>query len=400
MIILIVHNSYQEPGGEDIVVDQEIAMLRAAGHRVIEYRRSNSEVNAFRLKDRMLLPKRIIWAGDSIRDIKKLLVDVKPDIVHVHNTFFLISPGVYYALSSLGIPVVKSLQNYRLLCPAAIFYRDGKICEDCLHKSVPYPSVLHRCYHTSSTASIAVASMLTTHNFLRTWKEHVDLYIAVTEFLREKFIEGGFPAGRIRVKPNVVMPDPGCRTNENGYAVFAGRLVPEKGLWTLLEAWRRLKNIPLKIFGAGHLLSDIQEVKRDLPLVEIMGFRPHEEIFQFLKGARCLIFPSQWFEGFPLAIAEAFACGVPVIASRLGGMAEIIQDGRTGLLFTPGDANDLVAKVQWAWSHHEEMTKMGQEARKAYEEKFSPQRNYQTLMEIYELAIQMRRSRAQATAGR
>jgi glycosyltransferase involved in cell wall biosynthesis len=232
--------------------------------------------------------------------------------------------------------------------------------------------------------------MLLIHNWLRTWQEQVDVYISLTEFARHKFIEGGLPPEKIVLKPNFVHPDPGGRDSDGQYALFVGRLSKEKGISTLLQAWHFLQDIPLKLIGDGPQMAAVQTSVHATRLrrIEVLGQRDRAEVMALMKGARCLIFPSEWYEGFGLAIAEAFACGLPVIASRLGAMAEIVEDGRTGLHFSPGNPEDLAAKVEWAFSHSRELLAMGRQARKEYEQKYTAERNYQLLMDIYSRAIQ------------
>jgi glycosyltransferase involved in cell wall biosynthesis len=318
-----------------------------------------------------------------------MLRDTKPDLVHFHNTFPLISPSAYYACGKAGVPVVQTLHNYRLLCPAAIFFRNGQVCEDCLDKILPWPGVLHACYRASHAETAITAMMLATHRWLKTWQRKVDVYVALTEFARQKFIQGGLPAEKIVVKPNFVHSDPGKREQAGEYAIFVGRLAPEKGVHTLLKAWQRLKDVPLKVFGDGPLLSDLQDFIRreNLECLELVGQIMHEDVLAPMKGARFLVFPSGCYENFPAAVVEAFACGVPVVASRLGAMAEIVEDGRTGLLFDTAAPEDLAAKVRWAVEHRDEMNGMGQNARRAYEKKYTAEKNYRMLLDIYVRAI-------------
>jgi glycosyltransferase involved in cell wall biosynthesis len=218
----------------------------------------------------------------------------------------------------------------------------------------------------------------------------VNYFIALSEFSRRKFIQGGIAAEKIGVKPNFVHPDPGWRDRSGKYALFVGRLSPEKRLFTLLAAWKRLRvPIPLLILGSGpqHVFLETYAKYEGLSGVRFLGQLPREEVVAALRGARYLIFPSEWYENFPVTIAEAFACGVPVICSRLGAMQEIVADGRTGLHFTVGDVEDLTQKVEWAWRNPERMAEMGKEARQEYEAKYTAERNYPMLMEIYQRAI-------------
>jgi glycosyltransferase involved in cell wall biosynthesis len=385
MKILLVHNTYQQPGGEDVVFSQERQLLERAGHQVLTYCRSNWEIAGYSAVKLVALVGRMAWATDSRREIASLLHRHKPDLVHVHNTFLMVSPSIYSACEEARIPVVQTLHNYRLLCPAAIFFRLGRVCEECSEHSL-WRGVLHGCYRDSRAETSAVALMLAVHRWRRTWAWQVNCFIALCEFSRQKFIEGGIPTEKITVKPNFVFADPGCRAQSGEYALFIGRLSPEKRVITLLAAWQRLLvHIPLRIAGSGpeHEFLKAEAKQAGLSDVRFLGQLSRDEVIAALKGARFLVFTSEWYENFPMTIAEAFACGVPVICSRLGAMQEIVVDGRTGLHFTPGNAGDLAAKVEWAWAHPEEMAAMGRAARAEYEAKYTAERNYQMLMKIY-----------------
>lgn len=430
MRILLVHNTYQQRGGEDAVFAAERALLEGYGHEVVVYRRSNEELNGDGLLGSARAGLRTTWSRKSYREIRAVIEKEQPDVAHFHNTFPLISPAAYYACARARVPVVQTLHNYRLLCPGAAFVRDGRVCEECLGRGVAWPGVMHKCYRGSRGATTATATMLATHRALGTWQRKVDLYIALTEFARGKFIEGGLPAERIVVKPNFVAGDFAAKSGSGEYALFVGRLSEEKGPQLLVEAWRKLGRrrenyeekagssgerrprndsasvlegpvqggIPLRIAGDGPVFEKLSgEAKAGgVAEMKLLGRLSREEVRREMLGARFLVFPSIWYEGFPMTIAEAYACGVPVIASRLGSMAEIVRDGVTGLHFEAGSAADLAAKVMWAWSHPEEMTRMGRAARAEYEAKYTPERNYEMLMEIYRRAIAVKEKRAAA----
>ena len=395
MRILLVHNSYQQPGGEDAVVAAERALLSAHGHEVISYRRSNDELNERGLFGPVAAGFETTWSSRSYREIKKLLEKEKPDVAHFHNTCPLISPAAYHACARAGVPVVQTLHNYRLLCPSATFVREGKICEACLGHAVPWPGVVHACYRGSRCATAATAAMLAAHRALGTWRRKVNIYIVLTEFARRMFIEGGLPAEKIVVKPNFVAGDFAPKTQPGDYALFVGRLSAEKGPQLLPAAWRGMgEGIPLRIVGDGPLLESLSRETNDgsRPKIQMLGRCPPEKVRGQMQGARFLVFPSIWYEGFPMTIAQAFACGVPVIASRLGSMAEIVQDGTTGLHFEAGNAADLAAKVEWAWNHPEDLVRMGRAARAEYEAKYQSSGNYEMLMGIYGRALDERKS--------
>jgi glycosyltransferase involved in cell wall biosynthesis len=386
MKILLVHNSYRQRGGEDVVFEQERANLERAGHNVVVYHRSNSEIEPSSRLHQLRPAVCSVWSSASRRDFSRLLSRTMPDLVHVHNTFLVISPSIYGACKERGIPVVQTLHNFRWMCPAATFFRDGMVCEDCLSKGL-WSSVRHSCYRDSRAATATVASGLAWHRFARTWHDYIDCYIALTSFSRSKFIAAGLQAGKIVVKPNFVHPDPGPREGAGDYAVYLGRLSVEKGLATLLRAWKRLPvSCPLRIVGDGPERASLEALAEQLriPGVTFHGSLSREEGIAFMKGARFAIVPSVWYEGFPMVIVEAFACGTPVLCSRLGSMQELIFDGLTGLHFAAGNADDLAQKVAWAWNHPLELSEMGRRARCEYERQYTAARNYAQLMEIYE----------------
>jgi glycosyltransferase involved in cell wall biosynthesis len=385
MKILLVHNSYQLPGGEDQVFAQETDLLRSHGHDVLLYQASNDQGKGL---NPLILAANTIWNQRIHNQLRELMRKEKPDIIHVHNTFQIISPAIYYAANEVGIPVVQTLHNYRLLCPAATFFRDGHVCQDCLGKRIPFPGILHSCYRGSKAASTAVAAMLATHNYMQTWGQTIAAYIALTGFARDKFIEGGFPAEKIFVKPNYLQNDPGLGQGKGNYAFFVGRLTAEKGISTLLEAWRQIGNdLPLQIAGDGPLASGVEQASREMDSVSWLKWLPRAEILERMKNASVLILPSTWYEGFPMIIAEAFAVGLPVIASNLGGMSSIVDHQRTGLHFAPGNAAALVEAVRWWCAHPTETVFMRGEARLEYETKYTAEENYAQMMNIYDSVL-------------
>jgi glycosyltransferase involved in cell wall biosynthesis len=379
LTILVGHNYYQQPGGEDQVFAAEAALLESKGHRVIRYEECNSRIGN---RNAAVAALGAVWSSKSARSLSDLVRLHKPDVVHFHNTFPLISPAAYYAVQRQGVPVVQTLHNFRLLCPGATLFREGSVCEECIERKSLLPAVRHGCYRGSRPATAAVATMLSVHRGLGTWQRKVDLYIAVSEFARRKFVDGGLPKSRVVVKPNFVSPDPGVGVGRGGYALFVGRLSAEKGISVLTSAWSELIDIPLVVAGDGPLAGT--EWPRG---VSWIGRKPREKILELMREARLLIFPSLWYEGAPMTIVEAFACGLPVIASNLGSMAETVDHERTGLLFDPGGAADLARKVRWAFAHPEAMEAMRVAARREYEEKYTAERNYKLLMAIYETAI-------------
>ena len=389
MKIVIAHNSYILHGGEDVVAEQEANLLREHGNSVVEYRRSNCEIEKRSMGGLSLLLQ-TIWASDSRRHFRELLRREKPDLVHFHNTFMMISPSAYYACKEYGVPVVQTVHNYRLLCLRGDLFRGGKICEECVGRTVPYPGVRYRCYQGSLPRSAAVASMLLAHRALKTWERKVDLFIAPSAFLAGKLAQGGIPAEKIVVKPNFAALDTSVRAGRDDlYAIYLGRLSPEKGVRDLIAAWQKIEDLRLLVVGAGpeqdYIRATIRE--RGLGNVEMTGPQTRDSAVALLKRAAFLVFPSQWHEPFGLVAVEAFASGVPVIAARAGAISEIVQDGHTGLLFASGSTDELVQKVRWAIDNPEATRRMGENARRVYEQRYTPEKNYPMLMEIYHRAM-------------
>lgn len=379
MRILIAHNAYQQRGGEDAVVEAEIALLREHGHDVELYSLHNDAINGMSKAGAAMTA---VWSRRSSQDISEACERFRPDVVHVHNTFPLISPSLYWAASRQGVPVVQTLHNFRLLCPQAIFLRDGRICEDCLGK-LPWRSVARKCYRDSAAQTAVVAGMLTAHRLLGSYRERVTRYIALNAFARDKYVEGGLPAERFRIKPNFVCSTGRPPETPRHGGLYVGRLSHEKGLDVLAGAMRLLDGNDISIVGSGPL----EPVARNAAGERYAGYLALDEILQHMRTARYLVLPSICYENSPRTIVEAFSCGLPVIASRLGALAGIVRDGVTGLLFEPGDARDLAAKIAWADSHPEDMARMGRAAYADYLAQYTPERNHDILMDIYEDAI-------------
>lgn len=381
--ILSIHNSYKIRGGEDESRESEERLLREMGHTVDLYEESNTRIAEL---NPAKLALRTLWSQQSYQTVQHKLRQNPCDLIHVQNFFPLISPSVYYAAQSQGVPVIQTLRNYRLICPNGLFFRDGRVCEDCLGKSVPYPGVIHACYRQDRGATAATAAMLTLHRTMGTW-DRVNLFIALSKFARQKFIEAGFPADKIIVKPNFVHPDPGPGSGSGGYVLYVGRLSVEKGLDVLISAWEHLSaKVPLKIVGEGPLEELVMAATKRMPQIEWLGRRPIAEVHTLMGEAMFLIFPSKWYETFGRVAIEAFAKGTPVIASNIGAISELIDPPKNGLCFNPGDPQDLAEKIEWCLKHSKLVREMRRYARAEYESKYTAEQNYHQLIEIYNRA--------------
>lgn len=384
----MVHNRYLLRGGEDHSTDAELRMLRNAGVDADLFEMDNARVAEL---GGLRTAARSIWSTEIYDRVRRLVRDKGYDVVHVQNFFPLISPSVYYAARAGGAAVVQSLRNYRLFCVNGLFFRDGRPCTDCVHRSVPWPGVAHACYQGSRAASAVVATMLAAHRVARTWHRAVDLYITATEFAHRKAVEGGLPAERMFVKPNFVDPDPGPGHGNGDYAVFVGRLSAEKGVDTLLSAWREAKPAwRLRVVGDGPLRPLVTAASQRGEPVAWLGQRPLDETYDIVGAASALVFPSRAYETFGRSVVEAFAKGTPVICSDIGTAAELVEDGRTGLHVRAGDARDIAAKVAWLAEHPEALTRMRRAARLEYEAKYTAQRNLDLLLQGYALARRTR----------
>lgn len=396
MRVLVVHNRYRQPGGEDEVVRSETKLLRDQGNDVSQFEADNGNIEG--LVALVKTAALTVYSPRARDDVRDRIKTFRPDIVHVHNWFPRLSPSIYDACRDANVPVVQTLHNYRLLCLNAVMHRDGKPCDVCVNRGIAWPGILHGCYRGSRAGSAVVATMLATHRVLGTWTNKVSAFIALNEGAKNRFVSAGIPSEKITVKPNFVDVCLPSRRGNGGYALFVGRLSKEKGISTLLSAWRLLEpTYKLRIIGDGPLASMVVNAVSTSQNVEWLGSRAHDEVIKFMTDASFLIFPSECEEQFGLAVIEAFAVGTPVIASRRGAPAEILQDGRTGRLFTPGDARELAEITRWAFANTDKMREMGSFARMEYENKYTPSMNYSILKRIYKDAIA---SRLHAGIGR
>lgn len=390
MKILLVHNFLRPPSGENIVFENEKRLLSERGNEVTTYERYNTEVDSYSTLQKASLVYNIFWSKRSCRDIKNIIIRNEPEIVHFHNTFPLISQAAYRTCYDMGIPVVHTLHHFRMLCPGALLFRENRICEDCIHGTL-FNGAIHGCYKGSIPQTCLIALMISFHRAILT-SSKVTAYIALNEFCKSIFVGAGIPESQILVKPNFLFDLGQPSYSHSGYALYLGRISKEKGVATLLKAWTELRDVPLKIVGEGESREELESyTKAHLgQAVEFLGYQPPHLCAELIRSARFLLVPSEWYETFSLVVREAFQGGKPVIASRLGVLKEAVDDGRTGLTFEPGNANDLAAKARWMVEHDEVAMEMGKNARKEFDEKYTADKNYEILMGIYKRAIELR----------
>ena len=398
MRVLVCHNYYARRSGEETVVEQEMALLQENGHQVELFSYDNADVEQGGLVERIDAGLRAVYSRRTPQDLRRFLRGKAFDVAHVHNTWGLMSPSIYRALWQEGLPVVKTVHNFRWLCPIGTFYRDGHVCRDCAERiGGPVHAVIHRCYQNSLTGSTVAASrLLLNRDVLRILRRYIDVIIVQNAFVRDLLVEYGFPAGRMTVKGNFIMRTEGSPGVRGDYAVFFGRLEPSKGLSTLLDAVERA-GIPLRIFGQGPLSTWVERQVAERfggeGRVRFEGYAPREDLIRGVAGSRAVIFPSEWYESYPITIVEAMAYAKPVIASDLGSIPSIVRDEVNGLLFRPGDSEDLAEKIARLWQDDDLQARLESGARAIYETEMTPEGNYGQLFRIYENAIASRRGR-------
>jgi glycosyltransferase involved in cell wall biosynthesis len=388
MKLLLIHNYYRtsSPSGEDNVARNESKLLEKNGIDVVRYEKFNDVIDESSMLKRLRLGFEYARSGKTYHEVSSLIKQTEPDIAHVHSLHPQITPSVYTACHDLGIPVVHTLHNYRYICPGALLFRDGRSCEDCIGK-FPFSALRHRCYRDSLPATGSVVWMIVYNRLRGILNNHVDRYIALTNFAKSRLTAGGLPAERIDTKPNF-LPDPPLAGNGSGnYAVFVGRLSKEKGLHTLLSAWTAVDDMDLKVIGDGTQRSELEaQARREGTNIAFLGMLPRKDVLAIVGEARMQLVPSEWYEGFPMVIVEAYACGTPVIASRIGSLNEIVLDGETGVKFEPGNPQELAEKINSLAHDKQTLATMRRKARRLFEEKYTAERNFSTLMEIYQRA--------------
>lgn len=392
MKILICHNYYSQRSGEGAVVDQEVDLLRSNGHEVHLFAYDNAKIG-----ERIPLRHagRVIYSSRTAKDVLRSIEGQEIDVAHVHNTWPLLSPSIYRTLWNSGIPVVKTVHNFRWLCPVATFYRDGAICRDCIKRpSGVLNAVRHRCYKKSLLGSSAAAIRLAVNrDMLKIYTRFVDVIVAQNEFVRGQLTANAFPAKKIVIRPNFTRIGGTAKITRGDHAIYMGRIDEAKGIRTLLAA-AAMTSMPLRIFGHGPLGDWLQghlADNRDFGgRVSYNGYVAKSILIEALATSRALIFPSEWYESYPLAIVEAFSMRKPVIASDLGSMPAIIEHGVNGMLFNPGDALDLAKAMEHLWSDDELQERFERGATDTYNEHMTPEAGHASLIQIYEKAIHRR----------
>ena len=407
MKVLLAHNFYgsSAPSGENTVYSAEKSLLEAAGHLVGEYTRNSDEIRNQgtwgALKGALSSP----WNPFAFAKVQRTIERERPDVMHVHDTFPLLSPAIFHSAAKSSTATVLTLHNYRTVCAAAIPMREGKPCTECLDQQSVTPALRYGCYRQSRLATLPLATMIALHRKLGTWRKHVDAFIALTGFQRDQLVAAGLPPGRMHIKPHFY-PDPPSPLpwqEREAKVLFIGRLGEEKGVRFLIEAWRRWgeQAPPLEVIGDGPQRRELEDLAQAMNgKVRFLGQRSFSETQERLASTRLLVLPSVCFEGFPMVILEAFALGVPVAASRLGSMPCLVQDGRNGVLFEPGNAEDLLRQVRATWGKDDLLALMGAAARKEFEARYTAEVNYRMLMDIYQAAIEHRRGMAGRARGR
>jgi glycosyltransferase involved in cell wall biosynthesis len=377
--VLQVHNRYRERGGEDAVVDAEAALLEDAGHDVVRHLPENPE-GAVAAAGRLAVAP---WNPLERRRMRALAERVRPDVAHVHNTWFSLTPAAVAGLADAGVPVVVTLHNYRLVCANSILRRDGHPCQDCVGTH-PWHGVRHRCHRGSVVSSLAAASTIALSRRERSWLGHVRRFVVLSEFGRDLLVRGGLPAERTVVKPNFV-PDHGGRATPPGRSpvvLFVGRLSEEKGLDTLLEGWAAADtgDLRLDVVGDGPLRHELE--RRSPPGVRFLGARRPDEVAAAMGAARVLAFPTQCFEGQPIVVLEALAAGLPVVCSDLGTTAREMAALGDGLVVPPQSTGAWAAALERVARRHD-LDELGRRARARYLDTYTPEVGLRRLEELY-----------------
>jgi len=387
MRILLIHNYYRYRGGEDRYVDILEKNLKSRGHHVARFFFHSRDISGFNFFQKIMIPLRLLNSPSTNKYLEKLIAEQKPDLAVVHNLFPLLSLNLLKVLKRKGIPVLKRLENYKFLCLNGLFLRnDFTVCERCKYGNF-FPGIIYRCYQGSFSSSLGIAISEFVHRRLRTAIKWSDLFLATSQFVKGKFVEAGFPQDKIVVQPNFIDFQPlNAAVPPGNYAVYLGRLSKEKGLLTLLEAFKELPDLPLKVLGEGPMEEELIEFARlhQMNNVSFEGFIDGEMKKEILKKALFLIFPSECYESFGYTIIESFACGVPVVASDIGGARELVTEGRTGFLFKAGCPKDLHEKILHLTANRQLLLDMKELALERAKSQYTLETGFQELFRLFQ----------------
>jgi glycosyltransferase involved in cell wall biosynthesis len=390
--VLLVHNRYRSatPSGENRVVDTEAAMLAAAGHEVARFGKDSDEIEYWPAAKKALLPARVVWSRESHRELAATLRGCRPDVVHLHNTFPLLSSSVLYACRDASAPVVATIHNYRLACVGGDFLRQGAICHDCQGR-LPLPGAWHGCYRGSRAATAPLVAATVAHR--KAWRSLVAAYIFISAAQRDLLGGLGLPADRMFVRHNLVPYRDIRPAPKEPMVVYIGRLDEAKGVRLLMAAWDRYRamvpgpGLRLVIAGAGSLGREVAGWAAGRPSVQMLGLIPPPQVTALLARARAVLVPSVWEEPFGLVVVEAMAAGTPPVAASHGSFGELITPGVDGVLFRPGDPGALAGALADADAHPDRYAGYGRRARESYQQRFNPGHSLGHLLEIYGFAI-------------
>jgi glycosyltransferase involved in cell wall biosynthesis len=392
MKVLLIHNFYRYRGGEDRYVNILEETLISKGHQVGHFFYDSRNINTFNFFQKCMIPLRLIRSPSLNKKLEKLLIEEKPDLVVVHNLSPLLSFSLLKVVKRSGIPLLKRLENYKFLCLNGLFLRnDFTVCEVCKHGNF-FPGMIHRCYQRRFSSSMGIALAEFIHRRLKTVIKSVYLFLATSQFVKKKFVEAGFPGDKIVVHPNFIDFEPlNAVVSPGNYSIYLGRLSKEKGLLTLLKAFKYLPELPLKILGEGPMEEELLEYARlhHMKNVSFEGFIDGNLKREMLKKALFLIFPSECYESFGYTIIEGYACGVPVVASDSGGARELVQEGNTGFLFQAGNPVDLKKKISQMMADHQLLMKMKENALQRAKTLYTKEIGYQNLLELFKKLVNL-----------
>ncbi len=386
MKILLIHNFYRYRGGEDRYVEILEETLAGKGHQVSHFFYDSRSIQTFNFFQKCMIPLRLIHSPSLNKKLRNLLIEEKPGLVVVHNLSPLLSFSLLKVVKRSGIPLLKRLENYKFLCLNGLFLRnDFTVCEVCKHGNF-FPGAIHRCYQRQFSSSIGIALAEFIHRRLKTVIKSADLFLATSQFVKGKFVEAGFPADQIVVHPNFIDFEPlDAVVSPGNYVIYLGRLSKEKGLLTLLRAFKNLPELPLKILGEGPMEEELLEYARlhHMKNVSFEGFVDGNLKRELLKKALFLVFPSECYESFGYTIIEGYACGVPVVASDIGGARELVQEGNTGFLFQAGNPDDLHRNISQMMDDQQRLMKMKENALKRAKTFYTKETGCQNLLGLF-----------------